>query len=88
MTYEEAITELKAEIELYDNEIVRLDAFKDTPDRRLIDALEMAIEALGKQMLNNADGCIGCAFESYEEWEMPCRKCKRNCKDYWRAKTR
>lgn len=49
MTYDEAITELKAEIELYDNEIVRLDAFKDTPDRKLIDALEMAIEALEKQ---------------------------------------
>lgn len=49
MTYEEAIKELKVEIELYDNEIVRLDAFKDTPDRRLIDALEMAIEALEKQ---------------------------------------
>ena len=31
-----------------------------------------------------ADGCQGCAFKSVEEWEMPCRKCKRNCKDYWR----
>ena len=34
----------------------------------------------------NADGCVGCAFEHVEEWEMPCAKCKRNCKDYWRAK--
>lgn len=34
----------------------------------------------------NADGCDGCAFESVEEWEMPCAKCKRNNKDYWRAK--
>ena len=31
-----------------------------------------------------ADGCSGCAFYDKEEWEMPCRKCKRNCKDYWR----
>lgn len=31
-----------------------------------------------------ADGCQGCAFEDVEEWEMPCRKCKQNCKDYWR----
>ena len=31
-------------------------------------------------------GCIGCAFENVEEWEMPCAKCKRSCKDYWRAK--
>lgn len=33
-----------------------------------------------------ADGCLGCAFESVEEWEMPCKKCRRNCKDYWRKK--
>lgn len=29
-------------------------------------------------------GCDGCAFEYVEEWEMPCAKCKRNCKDYYR----
>lgn len=34
----------------------------------------------------NADGCEGCAFDTVNEWEMPCAKCKRNCKDYWRAK--
>ena len=33
-----------------------------------------------------ADGCQGCAFESAEEWEIPCSRCKRNCKDYWRKK--
>lgn len=37
-------------------------------------------------MKENADGCKGCAFESINEWEMPCRQCSRNCKDYWRAK--
>lgn len=37
-------------------------------------------------MKENADGCKGCAFESISEWEMPCTKCKRNSKDYWRAK--
>ena len=31
-----------------------------------------------------ADGCQGCAYRDKDEWEMPCRKCKRNCKDYWR----
>lgn len=31
-----------------------------------------------------ADGCSACAFESVDEWELPCRKCKRNSKDYWR----
>lgn len=32
------------------------------------------------------DGCTGCAFYDNEEWEMPCTRCKRNCKDYWRMK--
>lgn len=49
------------------------------------EALTIAIEALEKQILNEADGCTGCAFESYEEWQMPCEKCRRNNKDYWRA---
>lgn len=47
-----------------------------------IEALDMAIKVLDRQ---NADGCTGCAFGSVEEWEMPCCKCKRGCKDYWRA---
>lgn len=29
-------------------------------------------------------GCEGCAFTSTEEWEMPCVRCKRGCKDYYR----
>lgn len=33
-----------------------------------------------------ADGCSGCAFESVEEWQDPCRQCKRGCKDYYRPK--
>lgn len=37
-------------------------------------------------MKENADGCRGCAFEQVESWELPCNRCKRNCKDYWRAK--
>ena len=32
-----------------------------------------------------ADGCKGCAFLKIEEWEEPCRRCARNCKDYWRV---
>lgn len=31
-----------------------------------------------------ADACSGCAFFEADEWEMPCCKCKRNSKDYWR----
>ena len=37
-------------------------------------------------MKEDADGCTGCAFVSINEWEMPCAKCKRNSKDYWRTK--
>lgn len=37
-------------------------------------------------MKEDADGCSGCVFDDVESWEMPCRNCKRNCKDYWRAK--
>lgn len=50
MTESEAIKELKEDIALYDNETTRLDASIGTPDRNLIDALEMAIQALEKQM--------------------------------------
>ena len=34
----------------------------------------------------DADGCLGCAFEEKDEWQLPCCRCKRNCKDYWRRK--
>ena len=55
MTEIEAIKELKEDIALYDNEITRLDASIGTPDRNLIDALEMAINALGKQIPKKVD---------------------------------
>lgn len=48
-------------------------------------AMSTYIEKTIKPLIN-ADGCEDCAFISAEEWEMPCAKCKRNCKDYWRAK--
>ena len=31
-----------------------------------------------------ADGCVGCKYLGNELWEMPCKDCKRNHKDYWR----
>ena len=34
-----------------------------------------------------ADGCRLCAYEDTPEWELPCSKCSRNCKDYWRHRT-
>lgn len=55
--------------------------------RSSADVDPLAIEELQKLLdAYLADGCSGCAFEPNEEWEMPCRKCKRNCKDYWRKK--
>ena len=49
--------------------------------------LYMALEAPKKeQERENADGCTGCAYITAEEWELPCSKCKRAAKDYWRPK--
>ena len=34
---------------------------------------------------SKTDRCCGdCAYWEREEWEEPCKRCKRNCKDYWR----
>ena len=33
-----------------------------------------------------ADACTSCAFFDCDPWEMPCRKCRRNSKDYYRPK--
>ena len=55
--------------------------------RSSVDVDPWAIEELRKVLdAYLADGCSGCAFEDKEEWEMPCCKCSRNCKNYWRAK--
>ena len=55
--------------------------------RSAVDVDPWAIRVLKKVMDTYlADGCDKCAFEDVEEWELPCRICRRNCKDYWRAK--
>ena len=51
---------------------------------------EFGAKILDKKILDKAieqceaDACCGCAFIKTEKWEMPCRKCIRSCKDYWR----
>ena len=50
--------------------------FKEGYDKGMRDAV---------MMREDADGCVGCAFRDRDSWEMPCDKCKRNCKDYWRV---
>ena len=32
-----------------------------------------------------ADGCNGCKYIAKDEYDEPCLRCRRNCKDYWRA---
>ena len=48
--------------------------------KELIEAIQAVIDK------EKADGCSNCAYEDVEEWKMPCVKCKRNCKDYYRVK--
>lgn len=47
---------------------------------QLLQQLKKIIESL------EPDGCEGCAFADKKAWEEPCRRCKRNCKDYWRRR--
>lgn len=55
--------------------------------RTASDVAPWAIEELRKIIeAYLASGCSGCAFETAEEWEMPCAKCQRNSKDYWRRR--
>lgn len=46
-------------------------------------AITEGIKAIKRE---DADGCTGCEFECVEEWEPPCDRCRRSCKDYWREK--
>ena len=53
----------------------------------VIEANEIALENLIRaDEQERADGCAGCAFESYEEWDEPCAHCRRNTRDMWRKK--
>ena len=45
----------------------------------IIRILDLALEQ------TRAEACNGCAFADTEEWEEPCKRCKRNYRDYWRA---
>ena len=65
----------------FPNSKVAIEAFQRGYEQGLSKGKENAF-----RMKVNADGCIGCSFESVEEWEMPCRSCSRGNKDYWRAK--
>lgn len=67
--------------ELFDD-----DMYSDDEIREIAEHLQACLKRHGDpDEKEQADGCTGCAFESTEEWEMPCAKCRRACKDYWRA---
>ena len=69
--------------------MTKLEAIKVIIDDALYnpEAAKIAIEAITlTDAREKADGCMSCEFCDTEEWEMPCAKCKRNCRDYWRAK--
>lgn len=52
--------------------------------RTSVDVDPWAIKELQKVLASYlADGCAGCAYESAEEWMLPCCDCKRNCIDFW-----
>ena len=44
----------------------------------IVRILDLALEQ------SRAEACNGCAFADTEEWEEPCKRCKRNYRDYWR----
>lgn len=48
----------------------------------LIEIIQTALDRV------RSDGCTGCAFYDRDEWEMPCCKCIKTSKDYWRAPIR
>lgn len=50
----------------------------------MVESLREIADDLEKIEINEQNGCEGCAYITTQEWEMPCAKCKRNCKDYWR----
>lgn len=72
----------KTEKETIINGLYDIKNWKCNGDARMHEVISKAIEELEQQ---EADGCNGCAFADTEEWEMPCQKCRRACKDYWRA---
>ena len=43
---------------------------------KIIRILNIAIEQ------EKAEACNGCAYANTEEWEEPCKRCKRNYRDY------
>ena len=63
------------------NSKIAIEAFQRGYEQGLTKGKEDAF-----RMKGNADGCVGCSFESVEEWEMPCKNCSRGNKDYWRSK--
>ena len=48
-----------------------------------VDILEIIENLIEREKTSS---CNGCKYWNREEWEEPCKRCKRNCKDYWTMK--
>ena len=56
---------------------------------RLLQKIDERFEILTERIENGKQeftSCKECAFFECEEWEMPCKECKHNCKDYYKRK--
>lgn len=65
-------------IDVVENEITIVDVGEQRYREGMRDAYRLRESAVG---------CSGCEYGDVEAWELPCRECSRNSKDYWKAET-
>ena len=63
----------------------------DVKERMEEERKSQTLEQLADMVLRRINdergmGCEGCVWMPNEEWEMPCKECKRAKKDYYRGK--
>ena len=80
MTREEAIRELREDKALYETD--NCHAGDGSPDGDLLEAIDMAIEALSAEAVQ---GCDGCRYNTRTPQEQ-CLRCKRYWKDSYERK--
>ena len=79
MTNEQAIKELQESHDIMRNHDI------DESESYLMQALNMAIKALQEQEDEEHDGCKDCMYQDNPQDAMPCRECKQNYMDKWKA---
>ena len=91
MTRTEAIEALNKQICCYINTECEISCVK-CKHNQSNDTLNAAMQIALADMIRmdereHADGCEGCEFGGREKWIEPCKKCRRNAPDRWRANT-